>query len=89
MARLIIKGRDYGIHAFLTPLRDPTTHRPFPGVKIGDIGPKFGLNAVDNGFAKFEYYAIRESPTATFNFGVSHLNHQLHTLVYVAVCGCS
>lgn len=60
MARLITKGRDYGMHAFLTPLRDAKTHHPLPGVTIGDIGPKYGSNSVDNGFARFHYYPIRK-----------------------------
>lgn len=60
MARLITKGFDYGMHAFLTPLRDARTHQPLPGVTIGDIGPKFGSNSVDNGFARFHYYPIRK-----------------------------
>ena len=32
-----------GIQAFYVPIRDIETHRPLPGIEIGDIGPKFGF----------------------------------------------
>ncbi len=60
MARLFTKGKDYGMHAFITPIRDLATHKPLPGVTIGDIGPKFGYNGVDNGFLRFEYVKLRK-----------------------------
>lgn len=54
MARLITRdGVDRGPHAFIAQLREASTHRPLPGVEIGDIGPKLGYNAVDNGFLRF------------------------------------
>ena len=59
MARLFTKGKDYGMHAFITQIRDLETHKPLPGVTIGDIGPKFGYNGVDNGFLRFEYVKLR------------------------------
>ena len=65
MARLFTKGQDYGMHAFITPIRDLETHKPLPGVTIGDIGPKFGYNGVDNGFLRFEYVKLRECNVAT------------------------
>ena len=48
------------MHAFITPIRDLATHKPLPGVTIGDIGPKFGYNGVDNGFLRFEYVKLRK-----------------------------
>ncbi|KAG5668401.1 hypothetical protein PVAND_016341 [Polypedilum vanderplanki] len=50
MAQLYTKGKCYGIHAFIVPLRDLETHKPLPGVHIGEIGTKFGYNTVNNGF---------------------------------------
>lgn len=38
-ARLLLRGKDYGIHEFMVQLRDET-HAPMPGVEVGDIGPK-------------------------------------------------
>jgi len=56
-AQLIIPSsksdKKYGVHAFLVPLRDERTHQPLPGIECGDIGPKFGYNAMDNGYARF------------------------------------
>lgn len=57
-ANLYLDGKNYGIHAFVTPLRDPQTHKVFQGVLIGDCGPKTGLNAIDNGFIIFDNYKI-------------------------------
>ncbi|PRP79966.1 hypothetical protein PROFUN_05942 [Planoprotostelium fungivorum] len=58
MARLIVKDKDYGVHGFITPLRSLDDHRPLPGVILGDIGPKFGYNANDNGFLRLDQVRI-------------------------------
>ncbi|KAJ3370925.1 acyl-coenzyme A oxidase [Allomyces arbusculus] len=57
-AKLILKGKDYGPHLFLVPLRSLDDHKPFPGVTVGDIGKKMGFNLIDNGFLMFEHYKI-------------------------------
>lgn len=54
-------GQLHGLHSFLTPIRDPKTLLPFAGVKIGDMGPKIGLNGVDNGFLIFDNYRISKA----------------------------
>ncbi|KAF9583145.1 Peroxisomal acyl-coenzyme A oxidase 1 [Lunasporangiospora selenospora] len=51
-ARLVLHGKDYGVHPFLLQIRQPGTHQPVPGVEIGDIGPKIGFNTIDNGFLR-------------------------------------
>ena len=58
VAQLYSKGIHRGINFFLVPLRDPVTHTPLPGVTVGDIGPKFGFNMTDNGFARFDQVRI-------------------------------
>lgn len=58
MARLFMNGRDYGPHAFVMQIRDQKTHMPLPGIEVGDIGPKLGFNAVDNGFIRFDHVRI-------------------------------
>ncbi|KAH8811894.1 acyl-CoA dehydrogenase/oxidase C-terminal [Xylogone sp. PMI_703] len=50
MAQLIIDGKSYGPHPFVCNIRDLKTHEPLEGVYVGDIGPKFGYNTMDNGF---------------------------------------
>ena len=57
-ARLVVGGRDLGIHNFLVQLRDLRTHAPLPGVSVGDIGAKIGYNAQDNGFCRFDRVRI-------------------------------
>jgi len=56
-ARLIIKGKDYGVHEFMVQLRDEN-HKNMPGVEVGDIGPKLGYNLVDNGYCRFDHVRI-------------------------------
>ena len=51
-ARLIVKGKDYGVKTFIVPLRD-SRHCILPGVSIGDIGQKMGRLGVDNGWIQF------------------------------------
>ncbi|KAG6453258.1 hypothetical protein O3G_MSEX008062 [Manduca sexta] len=57
-AMLISKGTNHGLHSFVIPIRDPKTLKPYPGVIVGDIGEKIGLNGVDNGFVMFNNYAV-------------------------------
>lgn len=54
-------GQIHGLHSFFTPIRDPKTLLAYEGVKIGDMGPKIGLNGVDNGFLIFNNYRISKA----------------------------
>ncbi|CAN5572322.1 acyl-CoA dehydrogenase [soil metagenome] len=56
-AKMIVDGKDYGVSAFLVPLRDKTG-KLFPGVEIEDCGRKMGLNGVDNGKIRFDHVSI-------------------------------
>ncbi|KAI8467455.1 MAG: acyl-CoA dehydrogenase/oxidase C-terminal [Monoraphidium minutum] len=64
MARLMTpdaasgKTVDHGPHAFIVQLRCLETHQPLPGVTVGDIGPKFGFNGVDNGYLRLDHLRI-------------------------------
>ena len=56
--QLYINKKCHGVHAVVVPLRCPQTHRVLPGIHIGDCGPKFGLNAIDNGFIMFNHFRV-------------------------------
>ncbi|CDJ67673.1 acyl-coenzyme A oxidase, putative [Eimeria necatrix] len=49
MARLKIKGKDWGVHPFILQVRDLNDHKSLPGVTLLHIGQKIGYQGVDNG----------------------------------------
>ncbi|EOO01158.1 putative acyl- oxidase protein [Phaeoacremonium minimum UCRPA7] len=61
MAQLIIGGKPYGPHPFVVQIRDLKTHEPLENVHVGDIGPKFGYNTMDNGFLLFNHLKVPHS----------------------------
>ncbi|CAK7212904.1 hypothetical protein SCUCBS95973_001618 [Sporothrix curviconia] len=58
MAQLCVGGRRLGPHPFVVQIRDMQTHEPLPNVHVGDIGPKFGYNTMDNGFLLFRHLKV-------------------------------
>jgi len=56
-AKLVIDDHDYGVNAFIVPLRD-TNGNTLKGIMIGDCGHKMGLNGVDNGTISFDNVTI-------------------------------
>lgn len=56
-AKLIIDDKDYGVSAFVVPLRD-ASGKLVHGVTIEDCGRKMGLNGVDNGKISFNNVVI-------------------------------
>ncbi|XP_023585000.1 peroxisomal acyl-coenzyme A oxidase 1 isoform X3 [Trichechus manatus latirostris] len=58
LAQLFTQGKGYGLHAFIVPIREIGTHNPLPGITVGDIGPKFGYDEMDNGYLKMDNYRI-------------------------------
>ncbi len=56
-AKLIIDEVDYGVNAFIVPIRDENGV-PLSNVTIGDCGLKMGLNGVDNGTLSFHNVVI-------------------------------
>lgn len=56
-AKLIIDDKDYGVSAFVVPLRD-ASGKILPGIAIEDCGRKMGLNGVDNGKISFNTVVI-------------------------------
>lgn len=47
-----------GMYPFLVQLRDRDTHKHMPGIKTGDLGPKFGYNSSDNGWLTMDRVRI-------------------------------
>ncbi|CAE8709341.1 unnamed protein product, partial [Polarella glacialis] len=58
MARVIIKGKDYGPHPFFFQVRDWETHASLPGIELRDIGAKLGYNGMDNGAMRISHVNI-------------------------------
>ncbi len=56
-AQLLIDGKNYGVNAFIVPLRDENG-KTLKEVAIADCGLKMGLNGVDNGTIRFENVII-------------------------------
>lgn len=48
--------KSYGPHPFVVQIRDMETHKPFDGIVIGDIGPKYGYAPMDNGYMLFNNF---------------------------------
>nr|XP_006136581.1 peroxisomal acyl-coenzyme A oxidase 1 [Pelodiscus sinensis] len=58
LAQLYTQGQCKGLHAFIVPIRQMGTHEPLPGITVGDIGPKFGYDEMDNGYLKMDNFRI-------------------------------
>lgn len=58
LAQLYTKGVCHGVHPFMVQLRDEETHLPLKGIVVGEIGPKMGLKAADNGFLQLNKVRI-------------------------------
>lgn len=58
VAQLILNGKSYGPHPFVVQVRDLKTHEPLENIHVGDIGPKFGYNTMDNGFLLFNHVKV-------------------------------
>lgn len=67
LAQLVCLGVRHGMHAFIVPIRSLEDHTPLPGITVGDIGPKMGLNHIDNGFLRLSHVRVpRENMLSRF-----------------------
>lgn len=69
-AKIIVEGKDYGVAAFVVPLREKNGSLK-PGVTIKDCGRKLGLNGVDNGVIYFRNVVIPKDDMLDRFAGVS------------------
>ena len=69
-AKIIVEGKDYGVAAFVVPLREKDGKLK-PGVTIKDCGRKLGLNGVDNGVIYFKNVVIPKDDMLDKYAGVS------------------
>lgn len=95
-AKLIVEGKDYGVSAFLVPLRDRQGNT-LPGITIRDCGRKMGLNGVDNGIILFDRVTIpydnlldrfsQVTPEGKFNSPIASDNRRFFTMLGTLVGG--
>lgn len=43
-------GVNRGLHSFVVQIRNTKNLLPMPGLIVGDMGEKIGLNGIDNGY---------------------------------------
>lgn len=58
LARLVVKGKSYGMQTFVVRIREAGSHVPLKGVELGDIGPKHGYQNKENGYAIFTHFRV-------------------------------
>lgn len=95
-AKLIINGTDFGVNAFIVPLRDESG-KVLPGITIKDCGRKLGLNGVDNGIIRFDNVVIpkdnmldrfaRVNDEGEFESPISSDNRRFFTMLGTLVGG--
>jgi hypothetical protein len=52
---------NHGPQPFIVQIRDMKTHKPLPGIAVGDIGPKYGYAPMDNGYMLFDGLKVPHS----------------------------
>ncbi|OAG37860.1 hypothetical protein AYO21_07966 [Fonsecaea monophora] len=80
--------KSYGPHQFIVQVRDMKTFEPLPRITIGDIGPKYGYAAMDNGYMLFDHLRVPSSALlsryARFNaeLGIPNTASEKPAMVY-------
>lgn len=64
------KYKSHGPHQFMMQIRDMKTHKPLDGIVVGDIGPKYGYTAMDNGYMLFNNVKVPHSALLSKYSGV-------------------
>ncbi|EGG18374.1 acyl-CoA oxidase [Cavenderia fasciculata] len=83
--------KNYGVHPVLVQIRSLDDHIPLKGVEVGDIGPKFGFNMVDNGYLRLDKFKVPRSNLLSRFFQVTRQGHYIAPphprLVYAGMVG--
>lgn len=77
-AKLIIEGKDYGMHPLLVQIRDLKTHKVLDRLEIHDAGPKLGSEANDNGYMRFDRLRTPRTSLLMKNVSVSPSGEYKH-----------
>jgi len=89
MSRLIIGGRDLGMHPFMVQTRDLKTHQSLPGIEVGDLGSKMGFEVIDNGYMLFNNVKIPRENLLCKNAEVlrdgSYVKHADGKMMYISM----
>lgn len=68
MAQLYIKGKCYGVHAFVVEVRDPKTLKNTSGIETGMVGCMMGMTSANSGYMVMKNVRIpRESMLMKFS----------------------
>ncbi|PGG96865.1 hypothetical protein AJ79_09427 [Helicocarpus griseus UAMH5409] len=65
------KYKNYGPHPFIVQIRDMKTQQPPKSILVGDIGPKYGYDSMDNGYLLFNQHRV---PHGAMLAGYSRVN---------------
>lgn len=95
-AQLVIGDQQFGVHAFLVPIRD-INGAPMPGVHIEDCGEKVGLHGVDNGRLRFSQVRVprlnlldrfaQVSPEGVYKSPITSPTKRFFTMISTLVLG--
>lgn len=58
LAQLYHDNIHRGLHPFMVQIRDLDSHVPLPGIEVGEIGPRMGFKAADNGYLRLNKVKI-------------------------------
>ena len=92
-----VKGQQRGVHPFLVQIRDEKTYKPFPGVIVGEIGPKVGkcfvwlMNAnIFNAHCTkkcwhyVKIFSHRPKAVKYISWAVNYFSHRPKTVKYIS-----
>jgi acyl-CoA oxidase len=81
-AQTLIKGKNYGVHPFLVQIKDKD-YNWLPGIEGGDIGPKIGFHAKENGFIWIRHHDVHQiAHQLRYSQSVRSVHHHCHSIFF-------